>query len=643
MSASGASTAQARVFETGLAELKRWRDSTAGALSQFRRWGVASRLLDENSAARLEHLERRLADEKLTIAFAGEMQRGKSELINALFFGEMGARLLPGGVRCPTEIFWDALLAPMLRLLPIETRAVDRSLREFLGDPSEWREIRLDPKNPAALATACEMLAQSVQVDAEKAAAYGFAPSEDGKATISRWRYAILNIPHPLLAAGAVILDTAGHRTLASEPELTFRRVPDAAAIVFTISADTGVTKEDLDLWREHIATVSGVEHTCFVALNKIDGLREGSRPEGQVLAEIDRQVRSAAEALHTAPTRVFPLSAKQALAARIDNDRDALLRSRLYRLEQALSRGMVHQRKIDHAAAVRAEALPALAEARALVTSRLEFATQQVEELTAIQSRNQKLVESLARKASVDRNRIEQARATFGGLRAAHNRQSDELAKLLDPAKARASALRARDAVAGSAFSKGIAEALDAFFAEARENIHAAIKVIGEARMLMATVGRKFTEEYKIAAVELAPFGTERFLVELDRLEEHSSRDFKGRSSLLSGGRKTLGAQFFETVALQVVRVFEIADRETRAWMTGFIRPLEAQINSYQEQSNTRIEGMGRIQVAEMDLIAKLEDLRKLAATLASNRAQIEKHRERIAALLEIEQHSLA
>src|SRR5204862_1239801 len=138
----------------------------------------------------------------------------------------------------------------------------------------------------------------------------------------------------------------------------------------------------------------------------------------------------------------------------------------------------------------------------------------------------------------------------------------------------------------------------------ESRERIMRAIDVIQEARKVMATVSQKMTVEYKIAIVESAPFSTERFLIELDRLEEQCEREFKGGSNLFLKSRKSLGTIFFDTVALKVVYVFEIASRETRAWMGGFIRPLESQINAYQEQSNARIEGMGRIQNAEVDLL---------------------------------------
>lgn len=623
---AGARGASPQPFEAALASLTQWRTELAAALAALRRWGQAGRLIEEPEATRLEHLEKRLATERLTIAFVAEQSRGKSELINALFFGEQGTRLLPlsgGRIMCPTEILWDATRAPSIRLLPIETRESGRALREYLGQADAWHQIPLDPRKPETVPIACEALTQSRQVD-------GVASP--------RWRYAIINFPHPLLAAGVALLDTAGFTTLASEPELSFHRVPDAAAVVFVLSAESAITPADRALWTEHVATIAGIDETCFVVLNKIDGLRDGARGEGEVFSEIDRQVKSVAEALGVAPTRIFALSAKQGLAAKIQGDRDGLVRSRLYRLEQAMSRGLVHHRRLAHAAGARAEVRGTLAEMRALITSRLGFANEQLQELTALKDKNQKLVETLARKAGVERGRLEQARATMTGLRTAHNRVAGELERLLDPALARESGVHAREAVAGSAFTKDIGEILDGFFRESRERITQAIAVIQEARTLMTSVSRKMTVEYKIALVEAAPFATERFLVELDRLEEHCRREFKGGSGLFLRSRKALGTLFFDTVALQVIHVFEIADRETRAWLGGFIRPLEAQISAYQDQSNSRIEGMGRIQNAEVDLLDRLEELKRLAAEVAAQRAQCDAHQQRLMALLDVE-----
>jgi hypothetical protein len=296
----------------------------------------------------------------------------------------------------------------------------------------------------------------------------------------------------------------------------------------------------------------------------------------------------------------------------------------------------MIEQRRADHVAAVSAETRSAFAESRSLIESRLAFSQDQLDDLTALQSRNQKLVEALGRKAQSERQRLEQARAVLMGMRTVHNRHLDALARVLDPNVARESALLARQGVLHSAFSSGIGESLDRFFRDSRGKLREAIGQIHEARGLMAMVSRKFSEEYQIATVEVPEFATDRFLIELDRLEALCARDFKGATSMLTRRRSTLGALFFDTVALKVVHIFEIADREVRTWMNGFIRPLETRLNAFQEQANGRIEGMGRIQGAETDLVTRTAELRQLAADVASQLREWERHHAGILALLE-------
>lgn len=648
LSATGAWVSPARAFLDSLAELQQWRASTAEALAGFRRWAIVNRLLEEPAAMRLAHLERRLANDRLTVAFVAEHSRGKSELINALFFGDLGQPLLPSGrghtTLCATDIAWDPARPPSLRLLPIETREGPRALREYLQDPQAWTEIALDAQQPATLAAACERIAEAVEVPAPRAAALGFAIQDEQAVQIPRWRYAQLNLPHPVLSSGLAILDTPGHNALALEPELTLHSVPGAAAIVFMLDAAAGMSESDRVLWAEHIAPIEGLDQTCFVVLNKIDALRQDLKTEMRVLEEVDRQVRATSEALGIAPARVFALSARQALEARIDGNRDALMKSRVYRLEQALAQGMVHSRRLEHARAARAESRSLLAEAHALLESRLAFARQQLEELQALQGRNQKLVETLARRATHDRARIEQARAMLMGLRSVHGRHADELARLLDPNALRMRAIETRRAILESAFSSGIGAALDAFFAEAGERLVRAVAIIDEARKLMETVGRRFAQDYAIVAAEAADFATERFGAEMDRLQARCDREFKSTGNLILHRRKTLGALFFDTVAQQVMHVFEIADREVRAWMSGFVRPLDAQMGIYQEQVNARIEGMGRIQNAETDLVGRVAELEAIAARLRAQRVELQAHEERLAGLLAVErERSLA
>ena len=637
----GSRTPAQGLLVPGLAALKSWREEVAAALAQLRRWALVNELTDEQAAARLAHLERRLVTDHLAIAFVAEVSRGKSALINALFFADLGGRLLPSGTGrqtlCATEILHDPTQPPSLRLLPIETRESPRALREFIPDAEAWTHIALDPSHPEALAAAFDVLAQTRTVSAAQAHILGLPADEGAQVEVPCWRYAIVNFPHPLLALGLTVLDTPGLASLVTEPELTLHRLPEADAVVFMLAADTGATPADLALWREHVVTIEDQADTRYVALNKIDVVRDGERSESAVLVETDRRVRESARALGIDRARIFPLSAQQGLAARIAGDGKAFAASGMHALERALVQELMRARRTDHAAAIGAESRTLLAESRALLRSRRSFVEERIAELDALHGKNQKLVEALARKFADERKRLEDTRAALAGLRAVHKRHADTLAALLDPETAREAGVRARAAVLASPFSAGINEAVDGYFGAIRGRLTRAIAAIAEVRAMMATVNLRFAEPWGLAPVELAAFPTDRFLLEIDRLEEHCRRDFHSASSLLTRGRQALAALFFDTVALKVVYVFEIADRDVRAWMNAFLRPLETQVEGLQDRAKTRVEGVTKIRDAETGLAQRVDDLQRYLHECGEREHEWAAHAKRLAGLLDV------
>ena len=85
-----------------------WRSAVSGNLLNLHNWLVENELGDAQSELRLQQLLERLREDKLIIAFVAEFSRGKSELINAIFFGDYGNRILPSSAgrttMCPTEL-----------------------------------------------------------------------------------------------------------------------------------------------------------------------------------------------------------------------------------------------------------------------------------------------------------------------------------------------------------------------------------------------------------------------------------------------------------------------------------------------------------------------------------------------------------
>src|SRR6187431_707065 len=97
----------------------------------------------------------------------------------------------------------------------------------------------------------------------------------------------MINYPHSLLKRGLVVLDTPGLNAIGAEPELTLSLLPTAHAVVFVLGADTGVTKSDLTIWRDHLGSQA---LSRYVVLNKIDTLRDPLLGPDEVAAQIERQ-----------------------------------------------------------------------------------------------------------------------------------------------------------------------------------------------------------------------------------------------------------------------------------------------------------------------------------------------------------------
>ena len=75
-----------RSFNQQLDQHGAWRSNFAHRLQWLSRWLTENELLDQAVAERLRGLETQIRTSKVMVAFVAEFSRGKSELINAIFF-----------------------------------------------------------------------------------------------------------------------------------------------------------------------------------------------------------------------------------------------------------------------------------------------------------------------------------------------------------------------------------------------------------------------------------------------------------------------------------------------------------------------------------------------------------------------------
>ncbi|MGZ8254553.1 MAG: dynamin family protein [Burkholderiaceae bacterium] len=602
-------------------EYGNWRDSLAKAIVDLRQWMTETQMLESDAARRIEVALDRLAEDKLVIAFVAEFSRGKSELINAIFFADYGKRILPSSAgrttMCPTELLYDDTLPPCIRALPIETRARSGSTSDFKRMTGEWKVFPLDTNSTDGMLGSFQIVAETVRVTVDEARGYGLFDADDpgqaiavdkhGMVEISKWRHAIINFPHPLLKHGLVILDTPGLNAIGTEPELTLSLVPNAHAVLFVLAADTGVTKSDLDVWRQVVGDAGHRNH--IAVLNKIDGLWDPLKAPGEIEREVRRQVHDVASTLDLEPVRVFPVSAQKGLVAKVQGDDRLLEASRLPLLEEALIELLVpaKQRIVRDQTVMTVERV--MVETRQALSARERGVIEQLYELRSLQGKNQSSIERMTRRAYAEQREFEEVVRKIVAARVVLSRLSEDLFKPLRVSALREHALATRSRMQRSKLSPQLSSAVKAYFAGLREMLRSANAMTLETEQMVIGVQRRFAEELGWSVSPPMSFSLDTYLAELERAEDAWRSQF-GALAVLTTDKWALMQRFFETVVSKSREIFSAAERDTEAWVKSLLPPLEMQVREQRAQLKKRAESVSKIRDAQGSLDDRITEL---------------------------------
>lgn len=630
-----------------------WRTLLASDIAEFQTWLTENELSDGQIDLRLGQLLERLAEDRLNVAFVAEFSRGKSELINAIFFADYGDRMLPSSIgrttMCPTELLFDGNKPPQLELLPIQTRASNTGVGEYKRFPDQWERLPIDVDSPESLQDALRHVSETTRVTPDEATRLGFAtdeedndlyrPDADGMVEIPRWRHALINFPHPLLKQGLVILDTPGLNAIGAEPELTLSLLPNAHAVLFILAADTGVTQSDLAIWKEHICTGGTTRRGRLVVLNKIDGQWDELKTEAEINAEIARQVEQSAQILDLPASQVFPVSAQKGLVAKINQDIELLARSRLPMLEAALSDELIPAKRDIVCESTGQEFGDVAKRVRTLLESRQSGLSEQLTELTELRGKNRGVVEYMMGKVRTEKDEFEQGLQRYYAVRSVFSTLTNNLFAHLGLDRLRQVTGETREAMLEASFSKNLSGAMKSFFAQTRRALADSSHEIGEILAMMEMVYKKFTVEHGLKLGSPTTFSLLRYEKEMDRLENWCDSHLGSTVSLLTHDKKNITQKFFEEVAVQVRRAFERANKDAEIWLRAIMAPMETQVREHQIQLKRRLESIKRIHQATDTLEDRIAELETVGTGLQQQIRMLDNMEARVQELLETEQ----
>ncbi len=250
----------------------------------------------EQSAA-WRDLFARLAADRFNITLVGRFSRGKTSLMNAI----LGMDRLPTGVVPLTSVITQVTYGSEAKAVLHYERSrltLDVPLSELANHITE----RCNPGNRLGITVA------EVQ------------------------------LPADFLRRGFTFVDTPGiGSSIAANTRTTLSFLPEADAIILVTSHDSPLSAEEADV----LTWAGAAERPVFVVLNKQDMADAPARAEA--LAYVCGE---AARLGAGSQLRLFPLSARDALAAKLTDNAAAVAASGLPALESALVHFLVHDQR---------------------------------------------------------------------------------------------------------------------------------------------------------------------------------------------------------------------------------------------------------------------------------------------------------
>ena len=600
-----------------------WRRGFAGQMAAFREWLAAQDLLDAAVQDHLQRLEGLLRSDKVCVAFVAEFSRGKSELINAVFFAHYGRRIMPAApgrtTMCPTELGYDATLPSCLRLLPVETRSQPYSLAEWRSRPSTWVQLPLNVDDPDQLAQTIAHVAQVRKVTIEEAQLLGFwseVPGADnpacdaqGMVEIPRWRHALLNMSHPLLKQGLVIVDTPGLNAVGTEPELTVNLIAQAHAVVFLLAADAGVTKSDLSIWKEHLLPCHRAGDAHLVVLNKIDTLW-GSLDSGtEVQAQLTRQRAQSANILEINPARIVPLSAQKGLMAKIESNAALLKSSGLPLFEDLLAHGILaHRQSILRNMA--GEGIVRLqTQVQRSIQIRRRDLDEQMLELRSLRGKNAAVIENMRQRIQQEQRTFEASNAKIVAVRTVHLKLMNQAFQLLGATSLRKEQEQLAGALEHSGLKIGVRKVYASTFERLR-GLGAQAKLgAAEIQTMLSATFKDLNAEFGFSLQMPGELQLHDFDRELAQIEE-SYLHYLGFGHSFKLANPLFGQRMVKALGMRLRAVFESAANDLDLWSKSATSQLDAQLKERKRSFVRRIEAVDRIREAANGLMERIAEI---------------------------------
>ncbi len=608
-------------FGQRLSDYEQWKTKITAAIESYQEWYDTQQDSDTDEELKLYELIEELRNDTLTIALVGEFSRGKTELINAIFFSDYHRRLLPSTpgrtTMCTTEILYDGKIDPCIRLLPIESRKSPLTISELKKSKIHWTTLPLNLDSAEEMAETLQEIVKNKQVTPDEARELGLMRAaehvEDSSTVeVPTWRHAIINYPHRLLKLGLAVLDTPGLNALGSEPELTLSMLSRAHAILFVLAADTGVTRTDMEVWKNHVCVATtGNAHTRIAALNKIDTLWDDLENEKEIDGFINRQAEETRRLLDVDRAMVFPVSAQKGLLGKIKKNDELLSKSGLLKLEKKLSEDIVVHKQNLIRDKIMSEIGSVVSASHELVKNRIATLDTELAEIQKMRGKSVDVIDEMSEKLHRQKDVYDKEVQSFQVTRRILSSQVKRMLKRLSMSRYDQLIIKTRLAMRNSWTTTGLKGGMGTFFGGTFKDLKKVERQAEEIRSLVEKIYDKFHHDHGLPRTNPAKFSASAFMKKYQALYAEAEA-FRNSPSMLVTEQHYVTKKFFITLVSRARIIFQDCNLSALNWAKAVLTPIYTQIQEHKTMIDRRLENLEKMrgnQAVLSERVAEIEE----------------------------------
>jgi len=503
--------------------------------------------------------------------------------------------------------------------------------RSFSRDTG-WRTL-LSINHTDQVIKALEQVGETEMVAPEIARDLGFLKSldpaelakidvDDDKIAIPRYRHAMINFPHALLEQGLSVVDTPGLNALGIEPELTYQALESANAIVFVLSADTGVTKSELDAWNKYVKN-STADH-ILVVINKIDTLWDELKTQTEIDRQIQSQVSDVARILKVPVNRIFPVSAQKALVAHNNNDDELLKASGIRKYEESLADTVNYTSRKGVIERARIELTPPLNAIKRVLEQRLESTGIQISEINKFQDNQNKIADDNIAIVKKDRQKLSMVLEKINAVRVELKMDYEKFVDKLDIFALDKLIAEYRFAISNRLTPPGLQREMNLFQSHAVEQFKDALQTVTNLEFKITTL-YQFVEDI----LDVKGLGPRKLYpqIYLKALRQHQEkhREYTDGLTLMMTGQEALRDRHYAAVTVKLHRLYTRTRDDIDLWCRSVLIPLELEVKEREVLLKKRLLSLERIR----DKSANLQD------ELRVTQSRLNRHQQRYKTLV--------